>query len=333
MPLDFARLARDACAGRVLSRQEAMGVLTLADSDFPTLFDAAWSVRRHFHGNRVQIQVLSNAKSGLCGEDCRYCAQSRVSHADIERYPIKSVEALLKDARQAGSLRARRFCMGLSGRVLEEEEAATLCDAIRRIKAEVGIPVCCSLGFLTPEQARRLREAGLDRVNHNLNTSERFYPSICTTHTFADRMRNLEICRDTGLELCSGGIVGQGETDADIVDMLLALRKVAPASVPINFLVPIPGTPFGDAIPKLTPLKCLKILGLARLLHPSADIRVAGGREAHLRALQPMSLFIANSIFVNGYLTATGQPCDEALSMISDAGFELEVENAAAGPE
>jgi biotin synthase len=332
MPLDLVRCAQDAREGRALSRQDAIGVLALADSDFPSLLDAAWSVRRHFHGNRVQVQVLSNAKSGLCSEDCRYCAQSCVSHAEIARYPLRAAEALLKDAIQAKTLRASRFCMGLSGRVVGNEEAAALCNAIRRIKNEVGIPVCCSLGFLTPEQARRLREAGLDRVNHNLNTSERFYPSTCTTHTFADRMRNLETCRDAGLELCSGGIVGQGETDADVVDMLLALRKVSPKSVPINFLIPVAGTPLGDARPALTPLKCLKTLCLARLLHPAADIRVAGGREVHLRTLQPMSLFIANSIFVNGYLTESGQPCDEALRMIADLGFELEVEGAVAEP-
>jgi biotin synthase len=332
MPLDFVCLARRGIEEQVPGRDEALDILRLPDSEFPALLDAAWKVRCHFHGRRVQVQVLSNAKSGSCTEDCHYCSQSCVSQADIAQHALRTADSLVSDARAARALRAHRFCMGLSGRTLGDAEVTVLCAALQRIKVEVGLPVCCSLGFLTPQQARRLREAGLDRVNHNLNTSERFYPSICTTHTFADRMRNLEVCRAAGLEICSGGIVGQGESDEDIADLLLALRTVRPAAVPINFLIPVPGTPFGSSRPALTPLKCLKVLALARLLHPASDLRMAGGREVHLRSLQPLGLLIANSIFVNGYLTEQGQPCDEALAMIADLGFELEVEGVASSP-
>ncbi|MCL5270821.1 MAG: biotin synthase BioB [bacterium] len=327
--LDYARLAQSVIAGAALTRDQALAVLTSSDADALALFDAAWRVRHHFHGKRVQVQVLSNAKSGLCSEDCHYCSQSCISQAEIARHPLKARDILLAEAREAHRLQARRFCMGLSGRVLKDTEIDALCEAIRRIKAEMGLTLCCSLGFLTPQQAQRLRAAGLERVNHNLNTSERHYPSICTTHAWADRVRNLEVCREAGLEICSGGIVGQGETDEDIVDMLLALRRIGPESIPINFLIPVAGTPFERMETGLTPQRCLKVLALARLLHPAADIRVAGGREVHLRTLQPMALFLANSIFVNGYLTESGQPQDEALRMIADLGFELEVEGAA----
>jgi biotin synthase len=325
----YNRLAQRVLAGKGLTAEEALEALRCSADEFPSLFHAAWQLRNHYFGKHVQVQVLSNAKSGLCSEDCHYCSQSSVSQAEINRYPLKTREALLNEAKQAARLQAHRFCMGLSGRVLSDSDVDSLCDVIRMIKAQAGIPICCSLGFLTLSQARRLRQAGLDRINHNLNTSERHYPSICTTHTFADRMKNLMICREAGLEVCSGGIVGQGETDEDIVDMLMALKTVSPASVPINFLIPVPGTPFARINHGLTPIRCLKVLAVARLLHPAADIRVAGGREYHLRSLQPMALFLANSIFVNGYLTEGGQQHDEALLMIADLGFEIEMEGAA----
>lgn len=313
----------------MLGCEGALEILQAPDDQFPSIFAAAWTLRQQYHGRRVQVQVLSNAKSGMCSEDCHYCSQSCVSQAEIERYPLRTLEALLRDAREAKRLQARRFCMGLSGRTLSGVEVNALAETVRAIKTEVGIALCCSLGFLTPGQARQLRDAGLDRVNHNLNTSQRYYPSICTTHTFADRLNNLKICREAGLEVCSGGIVGQGETDEDIVSMLWALREVHPQSIPINFLIPVPGTPFAAAETGLTPMRCLRVLALARLMHPEADIRVAGGREVHLRSLQPMALFLANSIFVNGYLTEGGQPQDEALRMIADLGFGLEVDGAA----
>ena len=325
---NFFLLADTVLSGQELSREQCLNVLSAPDEDSLDLLAAAWRVRRHHHGRSVQIQVLSNAKSGLCTEDCHYCSQSCVSTAQIIRFALKTQESLLYDAREARRLQAQRFCMALSGRTLSDSEVEVLCQVIRTIKLEVGIATCCSPGFLTQEQARRLREAGLDRVNHNLNTSERYYPSICTTHTFADRVRNLEICQAAGLEICSGGIVGQGEKDEDIVDLFLALRRIRPNSIPINFLIPVTGTPFQNKETGLTPLRCLRILALARLLHPAVDIRVAGGREVHLRSLQSMALFVANSIFVNGYLTKDGQPQDEALRMVADLGFKVQLESA-----
>ena len=321
--MSFQGLASRVIAGEKLTRAQALAILTTDDQQVPALLDHAWQVRYHFHGKRVNIQVLSNAKSGLCSEDCHYCAQSRVSQAEITCYPLKQHDTLVREAKAAHSQAAYRFCMGLSGRTLNKSEVDRLCTTIRAIKAATDMPICCSLGFLKPEQARQLRAAGLDRVNHNLNTSERYYPSICTTHGFADRVRNLKICREAGLEICPGGIVGQGESDEDIVDMFLALQELEAKALPINFLIPVEGTPFAAIKHRLTPLRCLKILALARLMHPAAEIRAAAGREYHLRSLQPMALFIVDSIFVNGYLTESGQGRDEALQMIDDLGFDI----------
>jgi len=324
MEMPFGELAAASLAGLALSRQQCGLVLCCADDDILALLDAAWRVRRRHFGSRVHIQVLSNAKSGLCPEDCRYCSQSSVSTAQIDRHPMISADELLAGALAAKAAGARRFCMALSGSGPSEAELTRLCDAVARIKAAVAsLSLCGSPGFLSVEQARRLKQAGLDRVNHNLNTSRRYYGQVCTTHGYQDRLDTIANCQAAGLEICSGGIVGQGETDEDVIDMLLELRRIGPRAVPINFLVPIAGTPFQHRARELNPRKCLKVLCLARLLLPAAEIRASAGREHHLRSLQPMALYAADSIFVSGYLTTGGQSAEAAREMIRDLGFEI----------
>ncbi len=329
----FSELTKISLEGEIIPREQCKHVLNCPDTEILSLLDAAYKVRYHYFGNVVHIQVLTNAKSGLCPEDCHYCSQSRVSTAEIEQYPLMSKDELLKDAQKAKQLKAKRYCMAMSGRGPSDREIEGLCETIKAIKETTQLSVCCSLGFLKEGQAERLKAAGLDRVNHNLNTSERFHPEICTTHTYQDRLQTLNRCRDAGLEICSGGIVGQGETDEDIIDLLQAVREVEAESIPLNFLIPIKGVPFENRSHDLNPRRCLKILCLARFLNPHREIRVAGGREYHLRSLQPLSLYAANSIFVSGYLTTGGQSADEALEMIADLGFELEVEGMAKSPE
>jgi biotin synthase len=329
----FIELANISLEGEIITREQCRQVLNCSDKEILALLDAAYKVRHHYFGNVVHIQVLTNAKSGLCPEDCHYCSQSRVSKADIEKYPLMSMDKLLKEAQRAKQLKAKRYCMALSGRSPSDKEIDELCEIISAIKENTELSVCCSLGLLKEGQAERLKAAGLDRVNHNLNTSQRFHPKICTTHTYQDRLQTLVRCRAAGLEVCSGGIVGQGETEEDIIDLLTSVREVEAESIPLNFLIPIKGTPFEDRTNELNPRRCLKILCLARLLNPDHEIRVAGGREYHLRSLQPLSLYAANSIFVSGYLTTGGQSADEALQMIADLGFELEVEGMAKSPE
>lgn len=321
--MKFQDLAEKSIAGERLARAECEAVLHCPDERILELLDAAYRVRLRFCGRRVHLHMLINAKSGLCPEDCHYCSQSRVSTAEIERYPLLSVERLLEGAHRAKEAQSRRFCIVMSGRGATDREVDQLAQAVRRIKQEVDIGICCSVGLLTEQKARRLREAGVEQLNHNLNTSERFYPQICTTHTYQDRVNTLVAARKAGLKLCTGAIFGQGESDEDIIDVSLALRDLEPQSIPVNFLIPIPGTPF-EKMPAPTPQHCLKILCLMRLLNPRQEIRVSAGREVHLRSLQPLALYPANSVFVSGYLTEPGQAYQETWKMIEDLGFEIE---------
>ncbi|MGH7856787.1 MAG: biotin synthase BioB, partial [Candidatus Binatia bacterium] len=288
-------------------------------------------VRAERWGRRVKICVLQNARSGLCPEDCHYCSQSAVSTADIERYRLRSADSLLEGARRAAAQGARRYCMVTSGRGPSAGDIRHLCRATRSIRAELPtMEVCVSLGIMSEAQARELKEAGVGWVNHNLNTSERFHDRICTTHTYADRVRTVRNAQAAGLAICSGGILGMGEDDEDVIDLAFALRELQVDSLPVNFLHPIDGTPLQGAT-FLDPVKSLKALCLFRFANPAADIRAAGGRERNLGAWQSLVLYPANSIFVQGYLTTPGQRPDEAERMIVDMGFEVEAERDSAG--
>ncbi|MFH2046539.1 MAG: biotin synthase BioB [Pseudomonadota bacterium] len=323
---DFNEFSEISLSGKILNREQCHKVLACPDIKMLALLDSAYTVRYHYFKNIVHIQLLTNAKSGLCKEDCHYCSQSKISEADIKKYPLMPKDKLVGEALKAAKLNAKRYCMALSGTGPSDNEIDALCDIIRTIKTNSNISLCCSTGFLSMEKAKKLKDAGLDRVNHNLNTSKRFHPMMCTTHSYEDRLNTIYTCRKAGLEVCSGGIVGQGETDEDIIDLLLTLREINAESIPINFLVPIKGTPFEDKTQNLTPQRCLKILCLARLLNPDKEIRAAGGREYHLRSLLPLALYAANSIFVAGYLTTSGQTAEEAKDMIDDLGFDSEIE-------
>ena len=322
--LDWPSIVQRSLAGEPLTREEGLAMLTLPDDEVPGLLQAAFEVRQAHFGKRVKVCILQNARSGLCPEDCHYCSQSSVSTAKIDKYPLMDAGLLLDGARRAAAGGASRYCMVTSGRGPADEEIEHVCGVTRAIKQELpGLELCVCLGLLSEEQARRLKAAGVGWVNHNLNTSERFYPDICTTHTYRDRVETVKNVRRAGLSTCSGGIVGMGETDEDILDLAFACRELGMDSIPINFLHPIPGTPM-EAHRFQTPMKCLKVLCLFRFLNPASEIRAAGGREVNLRSLQPLALYPANSIFVEGYLTTPGQQGEEARRMIADLGFEVE---------
>jgi biotin synthase len=305
------------------SRDESLAVLRAGDGEFLGVLAAAYRVRRHFHGNRVKLHVLLNAMSGLCPEDCGFCSQSIVATGPVEKYRLVSADAMVDAARKAKEAKAWKFCIVTATRGPNEKQMDTICDAVRRIKEEVGIRVCTSLGLLEPGQAERLKAAGVDRFNHNLETSESHYPQVCSTHTFEERVRTVEAARAAGLEACSGGIVGMGEQDEDIVEMAFNARRIGATSIPVNFLDPRPGTPFAGLAPP-SPQKCLLVLSLFRFVNPSRDIRVAGGREKNLRSMQALALWPCNSIFTSGYLTTPGNAPSEDHRMIADAGFEVE---------
>ena len=330
-PSRWQDLATRILAGVELTRDEARTILRSTDVEILDLLAAAYRVRHRYFGNTVQLFFLMNAKSGLGPEDCGYCSQSKVSDAEIPRYTILSAPRLLEAAGLAAERQSKTFCIVISARSPTERELDAVCRIVPEIKQRYGLNICACLGLLTPEQARRLAAAGVDKVNHNLNTSERFYPQICTTHTYADRLATLEACRSAGLELCSGGIMGMGETQDDLVDMALELRSMRVESIPLNFLNPVEGTPLAGTR-RLTARDCLRGLALMRLANPSAEIRIAGGREMHLGSLQPLGLYAANSMFVGDYLTTKGQLPESDYKMIEEMGFVITQGSEAAEP-
>src|SRR5512134_2737901 len=322
---DYMHLAQKALNDEPLTRAESLSVLATPDDELLALLHAAFQVRSKYFGRTVRLQMLQNAKSGACQEDCHYCSQSAISTAPIERYNLLPQKEMIDGARQAAASKAQRYCIVISGRSPLDREIDEIAGAVRSIKQEIPIQICCSLGLMNEQQAKRLKAAGVDRVNHNLNTSEAFHTSICTTHTFQDRLRTIRNARAAGLEICSGGIVGMGEADDDLIDLAMALREVRPDSIPVNTLHPVAGTPL-EKCDQLTPQRCLKVLCLFRFLHPRTELRVAGGREYNLRSLQPLALYPADSVFVNGYLTTPGAPAPEVWGMIRDLGFTIEID-------
>ncbi len=325
--MNFMVLADKALDDVPLTRKECYEVLRTPHESILELLQAAFIVRKRHFGKKVYLHMLINAKSGLCSEDCSYCSQSNLSTARIEKYPLLDEGVLVKGAYAAVEAKAKRYCIVSSGKAPNNKELEKIGKAVRKIKQDIGIDICTSLGFLTEANARFLKASGVDRYNHNLNASERFYPNICSTHSFQDRVQTLHRARAAGLELCCGALFGMGERDEDIVDTAFALRDIMPNSIPINFLHPVEGTPL-ENVNYLTSLKCLIILCLIRFLNPRTEIRAAGGREYHLRSLQPMALYPANSLFVSGYLTTPGQTPEEAQQMIEDMGFEVEEERS-----
>lgn len=322
VPSRWHALAERVLAGNMLVADEALDVLDCPDDELLDLLSAAYRVRRRYFGHQVQLYFLMNAKSGLCPEDCTYCSQSKISEAEIPRYNLLSREKLLDGARIAAEQQARTYCIVISARGPNEREMRAVTTIVPEIKRRYPLKICACLGLLTPEQARQLKQCGVDRVNHNLNTGESYYGEICTTHTFADRLATLQAVRDAGLEMCSGGIIGMGEGHDDIVDMAIALRDLGVQSIPINFLNPIDGTPLAGRR-DLNPRFCLKVLAMFRLVNPDRELRIAGGRELHLGSMQALGLYPANSIFVGDYLTTKGQPPDDDFRMIRELGFEI----------
>ncbi|MCZ4099285.1 biotin synthase BioB [Streptomyces sp. SID13666] len=306
------------------TRDEALAVLATSDDDLLDVVTAAGKVRRQWFGRRVKLNYLVNLKSGLCPEDCSYCSQRLGSTAGILKYTwLKPHEAAAAaTAGVAGG--AKRVCLVASGRGPTDRDVDRVSRTIEAIKEEnEGIEVCACLGLLSAGQADRLREAGADAYNHNLNTSEATYGGITTTHTYADRVDTVQQAQAAGLSACSGLIAGMGESDADLVDVVFALRELDPDSVPVNFLIPFEGTPLAEEW-NLTPQRALRILAMVRFVCPDVEVRLAGGREVHLRSLQPLALHLVNSIFLGDYLTSEGQAGQADLDMIADAGFEVE---------
>jgi len=320
--LRFHRLVDRVLEGHEVTTDEAIEILGTSDDQLLDVMSAAFRLRQRHFGKTVQLYFLMNAKSGLCPEDCHYCSQSKVSQAPVPKYNILQRDQLMAAAELAAKRQAKTYCLVISARGPNEREMKAVETIVPEIKQKYGLDICACLGLLTPEQAARLKACGVDRVNHNLNTSESHYGTVCTTHTYADRVQTLRNVRAAGLELCSGGIIGMGESHADLVAMAMQLRELKTESIPINFLNSIEGTPF-EHVDELSPQDCLRALAMFRFVNPASELRISGGREIKLRSLQPLGLYAANSMFVGDYLTTKGQTPDADYQMVRDLGFEV----------
>jgi biotin synthase len=284
---------------------------------------AAVKVRRRYCGDRMELCSLVSARSGACPEDCGFCAQSARAKAAVPVYPLMSVEDIVKRAMALVETGADHICLVTSGRGPSPEDLTVVCGAAKRISETLPAAVCASLGLLADSQAKLLRNAGVVRYNHNLETAEKFFPRICTTHGWSERRATALAARRAGMQLCCGGIIGLGESPEDRVSLLFALKEIQPELVPLNVLNPRPGTALDRLVP-MDPLQVILNVALFRLVLPRSTLKLAGGREASLRSLQSTALLAgANGMIVGGYLTTSGQELAQDLRMISDCGFEL----------
>jgi biotin synthase len=322
VPLEAAA-ARLLGEGRDIDRDLAEELLRLADSELPQLIGLAHRVRVHWMGPAVEVESIISAKTGGCPEDCTFCSQSARYTTDVARHALLSTAQLVELARRTRALGSTEFCIVVAVRGPSRRLLDQVCEAARAIRAEVDIEVDASLGLLAEGQAELLAAAGIHRYNHNLEAGPRFFPRICSTHTFADRQATCRRVTAAGMELCSGGIFGMGETWDDRLDLAFALRELDAREIPCNFLDPRPGTPLGDAAP-LRPLDALRCTAMMRLVNPRAVVRYAGGRELVLRDLQAYGMLAgANGLIVGNYLTTLGRSAELDLAMLADLGMPV----------
>jgi len=315
-------LAEKVLNGYILTKEEAVSILNLDNHYLMDLVEEASKVREAKFQNQVEFCSLINAKNGACSEDCSFCAQSSKFKTAINAYPLVSEEEMLEGAEKAISIEANRYCIVVSGRRATKEEVEKIASAVKKIKQLYPLKVCCSIGTVDKEDLIKLKEAGVNRINHNLETSERFFSKIVSTHTWKERYKTIKNIQEVGLSTCTGGIFGMGETDEDIYELALTYRNLGVHSIPLNFLIPIPGTPLENSN-NLTPEKCLKIVALFRFLNPDAEIRLCGGREQNLQNLHDVAMEIANCLMAGGYLTRAGREPDKDKEMILRLGREL----------
>lgn len=328
--MDFAfyqQLAADALNGVEPTDELCQRVLTDESLELMPLLNAAYAVRHARFGKQVQVHILNNAQNGRCPEDCSYCTQAKTSDADIEPYPIKNEQEVLGEAERAYNAGAHRYCMVFSGRGPTAKRTDQLAGYVRAVKEKFpSLEVCVSAGLLDDEKAEVLKKAGLDRLNHNLNTSRDSYGKICTTHTYDDRLNTLLSAKRAGLQTCSGLIAGMGEQPSELIEVAKTLASVKAESIPVNFLLPFEGNVLAETPEdayQLTPEYCLRVLCMFRFTNPDAEVRCAAGREFHLRSLEAMCLYPANSLFLDGYLNGEGAERRRTYQMIRDAGFEI----------
>jgi biotin synthase len=307
-------------AGAEITFEEAERLV--AADDVMMLAECANVVTRTFNGNTVDVEALINAKSGRCPEDCSFCAQSSFYDTGINKYPILPRKVLLDRAVKAKEEGATSFCLVCAYRDPPENDFQQICEAIKEIRSTVGIEVNVSLGFMTPARARRLKELGVKRYNHNLEAAESYFSKICNTHQFSDRFSTAKIVKDAGLQLCSGGIIGMGESPGQRVELAFSLASLCPDEVPINILIAREGTPMAS-LGSIDPLDAIKTIAVWRFIMPKTIIKIAAGREIHLKHSDRLALKAgANGIITGGYLTTAGNPPNKDIAMIKEIGLK-----------
>lgn len=319
--MDILKLADEIIAGRRINRGEEMDFFITAD--LKNLCDGANRIRKHFCGNRVDLCSIINAKSGKCSENCRFCAQSAHNCTGISEYPFLAPETILNECRHNEERGVHRFSIVTAGRTLSADDFEKTVQAFTLLSRETKMQLCGSLGLLTDEQFRRLRAAGVSRFHCNIETSRRNFPNICTTHTYDDKIACLKRAKDAGFELCSGGIIGMGETWEDRIDMAVSLAEIGVSSIPINTLTPIKGTPL-ENLPRLTEEEVLRTVAIFRFIVPEADIRLAAGRNFMTNCGEEAFLSGANSTITGDMLTTTGNDIQGDVQMLKNLGFEVE---------
>ena len=308
--------------GTKITNQEAAKLIDVSDSELKTLSKAANYITRKFNGERVDVEQLNNIKKNGCSEDCSFCSQSAFYDTQIEKYQLPTAEEIVRQAQKAKDEEAESYCLVAAWKEPSTADFEKVCHIIDEINKKVGIKVDCSLGFLTPKQAMRLKELNVHRYNHNLETARSKFPEICTTHTYQDRINTLRIAREAGLQLCTGGILGMGETRKQRLELILDLATIHPEEVTMNILVPMPGTPLELQVP-LEPSEITRAFSVLRFLLPDSLIKISGGRETRLDdAGEELLQSGANGIITSGYLTMGGNEPDEDIKMIKKIGLD-----------
>jgi biotin synthase len=320
----WTRIREEGLSGKGIGKADALAVLSLPDAALWRLLDVSEAVRRYFKGDGIRLCSIVNAKSGLCSEDCSFCAQSSRSGAQVAQHALLSADEIVRAAAAAKDRGAREFSIVTSGLALRDrKELVRVGDAVERIAVELGLETCVSLGALRASDVKYLLSRGLRSVHHNLETSRSFFPNVCTTHSYDEDVAAVRTAKAAGAWVCCGGVFGLGESPEDRVELAMTLRGLDVDSIPVNFLNPVPGTPM-EGRRELTPTGCLRIIAMMRLTNPSKEIIVCGGREVNLRDLQALMFAAgATGTMAGNYLTTAGRPAEEDLRMVRDLGLTV----------
>lgn len=318
---EIRKIGEKVLEGEKVGMKDVLPLLETKGPDILDLAALANRVRQEFNGNEIDLCSLLNAKSGRCSEDCTFCAQSAYYKTEAPVYPLLDMNRMVEEAREAQRKGTGRFCLITSGREPNDKEFETLLKALDQIRRETTLDLDCSLGTLSEERAESLKKVGVTRYNHNLESAESHFSKICSTHSFGDRVKTIEVLKEQGFSICCGGIIGLGESPQQRLELAFSLRQLGIDCIPFNILNPRPGTPLEHSEP-IPPMEIIKTISLFRFILPKGTIKIAGGREANLRDLQSLALLAgANGLIVGNYLTTSGRNAEDDLRMIKDLGF------------